>query len=230
MIGLLNAYQQLNSPPYQQQYVPMFLSSFAEIAPQLKFQTFNVAMGQLPKKVDECKGWIISGSPKGAYDIEQWVVDLGNFVKQCHESQTKLVGICFGHQLIAQYLGGKTEKSAKGWGVGIQACNVIENTDWMNPRMSQVSMIYSHQDQVVKLPPGATLLAESSFCPHQMFSVGKHIFSIQGHPEFTPAFAKSRLDSRVEAVGKERYEQAVASLTLPTQNREVGQWIGNFFK
>lgn len=229
MIGLLNAYRhQADAPQYQLDYAPMCVEFLERTFPGKTIRVFNVALGEFPNAVDECQAWVITGSPKAAYDTDPWIARLGQFIRDVDTAQQKLIGICFGHQLIAHSLGGKTEAAKGGWGVGVRTFQILKKKPWMQPDLNQVALLFSHQDQVMKLPPHAELLAEDDFCPHQMFSIGDHILSLQGHPEFTPQFAKGRLDSRIDRVGKEKYNRAVESLTNKTNTNEIGEWLRRF--
>ena len=231
MIGLLNAYHhEENAPPYQLEYGPMCEDFLRRVFPGKAVTTFQVALGKKPESVDQCEAWIITGSPKAAYDKDLWITELGEFVRQIHDQKKKLIGICFGHQLIAHYLGGQTAKSVNGWGVGVHEFRILKSKPWMRPEFKQVSLLFSHQDQVVKLPPGAELLAESDFCPYQMYTIGQHILSLQGHPEFNAGFAKGRMDSRVSRIGQSKYDLAVKSLARTTHSTEVGGWMNSFIK
>ena len=96
--------------------------------------------------------------------------------------------------------------------------------------MSDCSLLFSHQDQVAILPPYSQLLASDNFCENQIFSLDDHIFSIQGHPEFTRDYAKGRFDSRVERLGVDVHKKAIVSLAKKTDELIVGEWIRNFFK
>lgn len=229
MIGLLNAYQhETPAPQYQLDYGPMCAGFLARSFPGKDVRVFNVAYGDFPASVDACEAWVITGSPKAAYDSDPWITQLGQFIRDGDAAKRKLIGICFGHQLIAHSLGGKTEKATGGWGVGVREFRILKQKPWMQPALERVSLLFSHQDQVVKLPPKAELLAEDEFCPYQMFSVGDHILCLQGHPEFTPAFAKGRLDSRIDRVGRDTYDRAVGSLGHPTNTAELGEWLRRF--
>lgn len=230
MIGLLNAYHFEDDPQsYQLKYGPMFAGFLKSALPAEKIKIYGVGRGEFPATAGECEGWIITGSPKSAYESDPWIQKLGAFVQQIDREKKKLVGVCFGHQLTAHYLGGRTEKSKNGWGVGVRKFNILNSKTWMKPELNECSLIFSHQDQVVSLPKGGDLLASDPFCPNQMYSVAEHIFCFQGHPEFTPEFAKDRLDSRVNLIGKPVYEEAVGSLKKKTNSEEVGTWMRNFF-
>ena len=229
MIGLLNAYQfEKEAPAYQAEYGTIFQEFLRKTFPERKIKVYQAALGELPADVNECEAWVITGSPKGAYETEPWIVALGNFVKSCHAQEKKLIGVCFGHQLIAHYLGGLTEKSPRGWGAGVRSFRVFQSPTWMKPELKQCSLLFSHQDQVVKLPEGAVLLAEDEFCPNQMYTIGEHILCMQGHPEFTPQFVRGRLDARKHIVGQETYDRAVESLSQKTNVAEVIEWIRRF--
>lgn len=227
MIGFLNCYHfDKASPPYQLHYSSMFLDFFKNIPSEIK--TYKTGLGEVPQDINECDGWIISGSPKSAYDDDEWIKNLSKFIRECDSNKKKMVGICFGHQLVAYSLGGKTEKSKNGWGIGIKKFNMIKKKHWMNPELKEVSLLFSHQDQVTKLPENAELLATDTFCPNEMYSIDDHVLCLQGHPEFTKTFIKDRLESRSEIIEPKTYKTAIESLNQETNSAEVGSWIKNF--
>jgi GMP synthase-like glutamine amidotransferase len=229
MVGLLNAYHfDFSKGSYQEQYSRDAIHFLWRTFGKKPVCEYKVARGDWPARTDECDVWVITGSSKSVYEQEPWIEELSEWVRRLHKDRRKLIGICFGHQMIAHALGGRTEKSKKGWGVGVQAYAVTRFAPWMQPEKKEVKLLFSHQDQVVKLPPEAKLLAESEFCPNQMFQIGDHILTMQGHPEFTREFAKDRLDQRIELIGKEAYAKAVASLALPSDEDTLSGWLRNF--
>lgn len=232
MIGFLNAYHfDLTPGSYQEKYEPLFLNYLQKIMPQKTIKTFEVAQNQFPKDINECEAWIIGGSPKSCYEDDEWIKNLEDFIRLCHQDKKKLLGICFGHQIIARALGGEVQKSPKGWGIGVRDFDIIDTTpNWMyDLNHHKLSLLFSHQDQVIKLPKGAKNLAQDKFCPFQMFSLAEHIFSIQGHPEFTKEYAKERYDTRKELIASETYTRAILSLANPTDDDTVGLMIAKFF-
>jgi len=232
MIGLLNAYHfDTSAGSYQNKYEPIFIEYLEKVLHQREIKTYQVAQNEFPKSVDECHSWIITGSPASAYEDEQWIHNLSQFIRDCHAKKIKMLGICFGHQLIAHALGGEVVNSDKGWGVGVRDFDVSHTKHWMTPALEEkCSLLFSHQDQVQTLPEGAISLGGDDFCEFQMYSIDEHVFSIQGHPEFTRDYAKERYDTRIERLGEDCHKEAITSLKKETDELTVGKWITNFLK
>ncbi len=230
-LGLLNVYHYDRSPDsYQRHYQPMCLNYLNKIMPEAQITPFLVAQGEYPLSATECDGWIITGSPRSVYDDEPWIHWLTKFIIEASKLKVKQLGICFGHQMIAQSLGGAANKAAEGWGVGVRSAIIKKTQIWMNPEVKSYKLLYSHQDQVLKLPSGAELLACSDYCPYQMYSIDDHILSMQGHPEFTKDYSLMRMKGRVESLGELTYREGVNSLNVDTDEDIIGQWINQFFK
>jgi len=192
------------------------------------WRSYDVRAGNWPASADACDAYIITGSSAGVYDPEPWIPDLMAFLRQA-KGRSGLIGVCFGHQAMAQAFGGRVIKSPKGWGIGLHAYDVIRTEAWMDP-VARVSMPASHQDQVVELPPGAEIVGGSAFTPYGMLEYPGHsAISIQLHPEFDPAYAEALIENRRGT----RYpdaqaDAAVASLHQPNDNALIGAWIGRF--
>ncbi len=187
--------------------------------------SYAVTQGELPARVEDHDAYIISGSPAGVYEPLPWIAELSAFIRQAH-GRAKLVGICFGHQAIAQALGGEVTKSEKGWGVGLHAYEVKARQDWMD-LAERVRIPASHQDQVVAPPPGTQVTLASAFTAYAglAWEDGSAI-SFQFHPEFDPAFAKALIEARRDRLADP--EGAKATLDQPNDNARVGAWIGAF--
>lgn len=212
------------------QYPQMFATLFQPVAPKMIFTVFNVLQGELPKDIHDADAYLITGSRHGVNDGYPWIDALEEFVRSLHKTQKKLIGICFGHQLIAQALGGKVIKSQNGWGVGVLQYQVVCHKQWMNPAQDQFNLLASHQDQVVILPPEAQLLARSDFCPNYMMQIGNTMLTVQGHPEFTKAYAENLMHSREDSIEKDVMTKAMQSMALKHEHRLMAQWIINFLQ
>ena len=197
---------------------------------QLQFVTYDVEHGEYPPDLNDCEGYIITGSKKSVYDDEAWIRELESFVVKLHEQQKPLVGICFGHQLVAQALGGKTEPAAVGWGVGVHSAEVVSQQEYMQPAIVSPKFLVSHKDQVTQLPKNAELLASSEFCPFSMFQIEQHIFCMQGHPEFRPEYSRDLIHMRKELIGDAVFQQGIASLDEGLDSDVIAGWILNFLR
>ena len=210
------------------QYPQMFINLLQPIEPNLECTIFDAELGELPTDIDVVDAYLITGSRHGVNDGYPWIAQLEDFVRSLYFAKKKLIGICFGHQLIAKALGGTVIKSPRGWGVGMSQNKVFKLKEWMQPEQNQFNILVSHQDQVVTLPKDAEVLAGSDFCPYYLVQMGSHFFSIQGHPEFTKAYSRALMQSREDALDERQFEQGMSSLDLPEDDGLIAQWIVNF--
>ncbi|PPC75129.1 GMP synthase [Pokkaliibacter plantistimulans] len=216
--------------PRHGNYPEMFMALLREQDPALTFQTYRAMEGELPAHPDECDAYITTGSRHGVNDGFDWIADLEHLVRQLYEANKRLVGICFGHQLMAKALGGQVIKSEKGWGVGVSFNQLHAEQPWMSPWQQAMDLIVSHQDQVVGLPDNAQVLASSSFCPYYMVQYGDHLMSIQGHPEFSKAYSADLMQMRKGIIPENRVREGMASLNATLDDRLVLRWIVQFLR
>ena len=179
-------------------------------------------------------GYLISGSRYSVYENKQWIKDLIQFVSQCWDLDIKVVGICFGHQLIAHALGGKTEKAGVGWGFGIHTARITEKQPWMTGYRQlngdSYNLIVIHQDQVVTLPKHFKTIASHDFCPNSMIVADDKMLGIQGHPELSKAYCENRARERRHRIGEATYQAALASLSHRQAHGDIILgWIRRFF-
>jgi len=211
-------------------YPGMFISLFQSIAPELQFAIFDVRLEQYPQTPQECDAYLITGSRFSVYDDESWIRKLEKYVVELHYKKHPLLGICFGHQMIARALGGKTEKATQGWGVGVQSYRKTKTKSWLNPALENFSLLGFHQDQVTQLPEGAELIAESEFCPIAAFRIDDHILTFQPHPELEKAYTKALMVLREQILGPEIFAAGVKSLDQSIQPQVITNWMLNFLR
>jgi GMP synthase-like glutamine amidotransferase len=191
----------------------------------LDYRTYDVAAGALPGDPGDHDAYLITGSPAGVYEPLPWIEPLMAFLRAA-KGRAKLVGICFGHQAMAQAYGGHVEKVDKGWGVGLHTYPIVSREPWMDGATA-VSVPASHQDQVAIQPPQTEVTASSVFTPYAGLAWrDQPAISFQFHPEFSPEYAKALIELRRDRLADP--DAAIASLDRPNDNARVGGWIRNF--
>jgi GMP synthase-like glutamine amidotransferase len=188
-------------------------------------ESFDVPSEQLPEPSAH-HAYLITGSPAGVYDPLPWIEPLQQFIRAAKDS--KMIGICFGHQVMAEALGGHVEKSDKGWGAGLHRYRLVRSEPWIDTQ-GTIAVPASHQDQVVIRPPNAEVVAASDFTPFAALAwTDRPAISFQFHPEFSPGFAKALIEKRFDVVPNPG--AAIASLDAPNDNARVAGWIRRFLK
>ncbi len=210
------------------EYPDMFMALLAREDPTLEFAVYDVEEGIYPADIDEVDAYLITGSKSSVYEDKPWIAQLMDFVRELDARKKKLVGICFGHQIVAHALGGRTEKSSKGWGVGRHTHVFSETPSWHDGQRPDFDILVSHQDQVVENARGARVLAGSDFCENAVVQVGEHILTFQGHPEFVSGYSREIMEFRREAIGEAAYQAGIASLNEEHEGARVARWILNF--
>jgi len=195
------------------------------LGPGFETTRYDVAAGELPGDPAAHAACLITGSPAGVYEDHAWIEPLKAFLRRA-KGKAKLVGICFGHQIMAEAFGGRVEKSPHGWRVGLQTYHVVAPAPWMDP-VPAFSIPASHQDQIVERPPGARVLARGERGPFGLLAYeDQPAISFQAHPEFAPAYAKALIEHRRDSLPDP--DGAIASLDSPNDRGRVAGWIRRF--
>ena len=210
-------------------YPDMFRYLLTKADPRLDFAVYDLVHEEMPPDLNACDAWLFTGSKCGANDDSAWIRHAGELVRSLHAQRRPTVGICFGHQLIARTLGGRVER-ARDWGVGVHTTQLLRQRPWMQPARHELSLLVSHQDQVVELPPDAVHLASHPFCPNDMYQIGQHIFTCQGHPEFPKGYARTVMRRRRERIGERIFREGMASLEQATDGDVAAAWIVAFLR
>jgi len=183
------------------------------------FQTWYVVDGELPERPDDADGWLITGSRHGVYESHDWIAPLEEFLRKTYAANVPIIGVCFGHQILAQALGGKVAKYDGGWSIGA--------VDY--PGGDRIMAM--HQDQVLEPPDDAETIASTDFCAHAMLAYGDRALSIQPHPEFTAAFMDDLLTAREKVFPAGMTDEAKARLNdVPLTSDRFGDVFAEFYR
>ena len=188
-----------------------------------EFEVYDVEGMKFPSGIHACDGWLLTGSRHGVYEDHPFIAPLESFVQDANAADIPLVGICFGHQLIAQALGGTVEKYALGWAIGSQ--------DYEFQGHGTLTINAWHQDQVIRPPNGAKTIAKNAFCAHAGFAIGATTLTMQPHPEISGALIREFV---LKWKGTRDYpddamERAAALASMPTDSDKAAQMIARFF-
>jgi GMP synthase-like glutamine amidotransferase len=209
-------------------YGAMFERLLREAGASGEFDIFNTVNGEYPESFDPYDAVLLTGSRSDSFSQEPWVLTLKGRVEELLKTKKKLVGICFGHQLIAICMGAKVGRAPQGWGAGRM------QYEWTQPELPQadgrtdIALLASHQDQVFELPRGARLLATSAFCPVAAYDVPGQVFCVQAHPEFVEDYSAFLLDKRRNIFGEEKYQAFTASLDQGHDGSAVARMMVDF--
>ncbi len=212
-------------------YPEMFSNLFLKVDAIVDIDTFDVTIGEYPENESQYNGFIISGSKSSAYSNEAWISKLKLYICKLKDDGHKLVGICFGHQVIAEALGGKVEYAGhKGVGIGVQTVHMQKRLSWMQPFEEYMSLLFNHYDQVVTAPENAEVLAYNDFCEVQMYHINHQVFGVQAHPEMIRAHNHLLIKELENQGVTDDIQSAVDTLRLRDHSMIVGMWMVRFFE
>ena len=210
-------------------YPQMFARMIGAADASVTFDTVSIAAGASLPDIEGLEAILITGSSAGVYDAFEWIAPLEVFVREAHQNKVPMVGICFGHQLIAQALGGTVRKSEKGWGLGRHVYDVAAGNGLIEG--THIAIACSHQDQVIAPPANARTILSSDFTPHAgLLYAGDTTLSVQAHPEFTVGFALACCEMVRSRGGAPDsvVTSAEASLAGPLESARLGGAITRF--
>lgn len=191
-------------------------------ADTFEYEAWAVVDGQFPPGIDAADGWLITGSRHGAYEDHDWIPPLEDFIRDCYAARVPMIGVCFGHQVIAQAMGGKVEKFQGGWSVGRVEYQIDGAPYAINAW---------HQDQVVQRPQNATVIGSTDFCENAALLYDDLFWTVQPHPEYGHDFMEGLITHRGKGlVPDAQLAEARRHLGEPLDSRAMAAQMTAFFK
>ena len=187
-----------------------------------EFAAYSVVNGIFPDSIQECDGWLITGSRHGVYEDHEWILPLEELIRSIYAANIPLAGICFGHQIMAQALGGKVEWFGGKWGLG--------NQEYRQANGENITLLAMHQDQVIEAPSGARVTMESDFCQVAGLAYEGNAVSYQPHPEFSAELVRDLLHLRMDkTIPGDQARPALEALNQENDSSYIASEIVEFF-
>jgi GMP synthase-like glutamine amidotransferase len=212
-------------------YPVMFERMFEGTGSSFSHEVVRVDANSLLPDPSRIEGIVITGSPAGVYEDHAWLPPLREFIRRAYSAKTPMLGVCFGHQIMADALGGDVRKSEKGWGLGRHVYRVAGRPDFMAEAPETLAIACSHQDQVIVPPSEAEVILASDFTPNAgLFYKSGKALSFQPHPEFLDDYALALVELRRGRAPDAVVEQGVASFAQSSDSAQMAGYIGTFFR
>lgn len=209
-------------------YISMLQSLFDSVRENIHYQVYEAFARDLPDVIENDAIYLIPGSRAEAYSDAPWVVELRQFIQDLFDEKAKMIGICFGHQIIAETIGGRVERAVVGSGLGVRDAEFCSQSVAQHFKLGKLRLMNYHEDQVVILPPNAKPLATSDFCPNEAYTVGKHIITSQGHPEYDASFMRFIIKNHSFNESEISRMKALKSLEKETNGQEMAAYMLSF--
>ncbi|MCB1459951.1 MAG: type 1 glutamine amidotransferase [Nitratireductor sp.] len=198
------------------------------LRPHWEYAIYSVKDNIFPSNLDDHDGYIITGSPASVHDDRVWIPRLFSLIRQADAARVPVIGACFGHQAIATALGGRVARNDKGWGLGATTTTFDRHLPWMTEKHREIRLYCAHNEQVVELPRGATVLGHDPVAPVSAFAIGGHILATQHHPEMTPDYVDGLLDYMEDDIDPEVMARARQSVAAGAEGTRFAGWMVEF--
>ena len=206
------------------------ITALQAVRPHWRFSAWAARDGELPADPLAADAWVLTGSVASVIEPQTWMERAADALRLRHAARRTLVGLCFGHQLIAQALGGQVARSASGFRLGVADTALALAEPWMDPPRDHLCLFAAHEDQVLQAPPGARILGGDAFCPVGAYAVAQHVLCTQYHPELSRPFMRDLLATFGHRFGPELVSRAAVQIEQDVDAEVFMQWVARFIE
>lgn len=195
--------------PHEGCYETWFAHVFGE---RVRWQVIDAPKGDLLPQPESIEHLVISGSPVSVYERLAWSVACSEWIGRVWEREIPILGVCYGHQLLADALGGEVSRSPQGREMGAVTVQQRGTDPIFDGLGAQFDVWQTHIDEVSRLPAQAEIIAENDHCLVQAMSIGAHCRSVQWHPEMNQTILAHYIQERIEVIDAAWGEGAALTL------------------
>ncbi len=207
-----------------------FIDLLAPVNPSASFDVYYVTENEFPQSLDLYDGILLTGSPASVHDNCDWISRLSDLIRQAGDENKRMVGSCFGHQLIAKTFGGQVAHNEAGWMIGNYRLSISRHFEWMGKTPAETGLYHFNQERVTRLPEAAMSFADSEEYPNFAYTLGDNFFSVQGHPEQPLRAMNNFLDAMVQSMDDAAIERARFKINDGIPDSNVwGEWMMDFW-
>ena len=205
-----------------------FIDLLQPLNPHARFDVFYVSKGQFPQRVADYDAILVTGSPCSVHDEHDWIGRLTDLVRDANAGDLRIIGSCFGHQLLARAFGGDVGYNENGWVIGNYPVHIDGEYSWMRPQASTTGLYHFNQERVTRLPPGAVAFARTDEYDDYGYTIGDNILSFQGHPE-QPHRAMVNFLNTTDLTAETRAKAERYIAAGDPDSHIWGEWMMRFF-
>jgi GMP synthase-like glutamine amidotransferase len=206
-----------------------FIDLLQPLNPNAQYDVFFTSNNQFPENIDHYEAILITGSPCSVHDDHPWIGSLVDLIRTADSMGLRVIGSCFGHQLVAQAFGGEVGYNESGWAIGNYAVHIDRAYDWMQPAASTTGLYHFNQERVTRLPDGAVSFARTDEYADYGYTLGDNIMCFQGHPE-QPRRAMVNFLRTTDNLTRDEHAKATRYIDKGDPDSHIwGEWMMRFF-
>ena len=206
-----------------------FIDLLQPLNPNAQYDVFFTSNNQFPENLDHYEAILITGSPCSVHDDHPWIGSLVDLIRTADSMGLRVIGSCFGHQLVAQAFGGEVGYNESGWAIGNYAVHIDRAYDWMQPAASTTGLYHFNQERVTRLPDGAVSFARTDEYADYGYTLGDNIMCFQGHPE-QPRRAMVNFLRTTDNLTRDEHAKATRYIDKGDPDSHIwGEWMMRFF-